>query len=216
MSSNITLLIGTCDKYSFLWDNFVTTCNRYWNIDCKKIFAGETLQVKHKRYHTSMCGRDHWTNIIRKTLDYVETDYTYFILDDYYLLQHINDEVINSGINFLQQNDDANKLVYTDATCAYYTVQHVRDKFYKMLDSSDYLTTTQPAIWKTSFLKDCLFPNMNPWQFEIDGTNLIKGKNNKVYISHTQDIYFNVVNKGQILPKWPFYKQMENLLDFNF
>lgn len=213
--SNITLLIGTCDKYSYLWDNFVTLCNKYWKVkNCKKIFAGENLQVKASGYYTSMCGNDHWTNIIKKTLNVVDTEYVYLILDDYYLLQVIDDKIINDGISFLKKHNDANKLVYTDVTCPYFTVEHVEGNFFKMSDNSDYLTMTQPAIWKTSFLRDCLFPDMNPWQFEIEGTALIKGRDNKVYIQHTHDIYFNVVNKGHILPKWSFYKEMEGLKDF--
>jgi hypothetical protein len=55
---------------------------------------------------------------------------------------------------------------------------------------------------------------MNPWQFEIDGTNMIKGQNNKIYIKHTEDIYFNVVNKGKIIPRWNLFKKIENLQEF--
>ena len=214
MKNNITLLIGTCDKYSYLWDNFVTLCNRYWRVNCDKVFAGETLQVKHKGYYTSMCGKTSWTNIIKKTIKNIKTEYVFFILDDYYFNQPIDEQFISNGINFLKNIDDANKLIYTSAFCEYYNVHHINEKYFKMLDNSDYLTTTQPAIWKTSFLDECLHDNMNPWQFEIDGTNMIKGRNNKIYINHTEDIYFNVVNKGKIIPRWNLFKKIENLQEF--
>jgi hypothetical protein len=215
MKNDITLLIGTCDKYSYLWNNFVTLCNKYWKIDCKKFFAGETLQVKHNGYYTAMCGKTSWTNIIKETLKHIETEYVFFILDDYYFHQTIDENFISDGIKFLKDTNDANKLVYTSAYCEYYTLVHIKDNIFKMHDTSDYLTTTQPAIWKKSFLDECLIQNMNPWQFEIDGTNIIKNKDNKVYLKHTEDIYFNVVNKGRIIPKWNIFKKMENLIDFN-
>jgi hypothetical protein len=214
MKNDITLLIGTCDKYSYLWDNFVNLCNKYWQVNCDKIFAGETLQVKHKGYYTSMCGKTQWSNIIKNTIKNIKTEYVYFVLDDYYFNQTITEKHIEDGINFLKENDDANKLVYTSVYCEYYNLSHVKETFFKMLDNSDYLTTTQPAIWKKTFLDKCLKQNFNPWQFEIEGTNIIKGDNNKVYIKHTEDLYFNVVNKGQIINKWNFFKKMQNLSDF--
>lgn len=214
MNKDITLLIGTCDRYSFLWDNFITLCNRYWNINCDKIFAGENIQVKHKGFYTVMCGNISWSDIIKKSLKYIKTEYVFFVLDDYYFSQHITEDFIKSGIDFMKLHDDANKLIFSSAFCEYYTVKHINGKYFKMLDNSDYLTTTQPSLWKTSFLNQCLIENMNPWQFEIDGTNIIKNKDNKVYIHHMDDIYFNVVNKGYVIPRWNLFKQIENLPEF--
>jgi hypothetical protein len=214
MKNDVTLLIGTCDRYSFLWDNFVKLCNKYWNVDSVKMFAGENLQVKHKGYYTVMCGNISWSDIIKKSLKYITTEYVFFVLDDYYFRQPITEDFIKTGIDFLKANDDANKLAFTSAFCEYYTVQHIGGKYFKMLDNSDYLTTTQPALWKTSFLNECLKESMNPWQFEIDGTSIIKNKTNKVYIHNTEDIYFNVVNKGRIIPEWDSFKKLEKLKDF--
>lgn len=215
MKNDITLLIGTCDRYSFLWDNFVTLCDKYWNVDCQKIFAGETKQVQKKGYYTSMCGRRSWSDIIKITLDYIKTEYVFFILEDCFLHTHITENFIERGISFLKENG-ANKLVYTSAYCEYYNISHYDKNIFKMLDNSDYLTTMQPAIWKTDFLKKCLLSNMNPWQFETDGTNLIKNNDNRIYIYHTDEIYFNVVNKGSIVNRWDLFKKIENLPDFDF
>ena len=215
MEDKITLLIGTCDRYSFLWDNFVELCDRYWNVNCNKIFAGETLQVKKKGYYTAMCGCKPWSNIIKSVLEQIKTKYIFFILDDFYLQKNITETFIKSGIQFLEEHS-ANKLVYTSAYCEYYKISHFKQNVFKMLDDSDYLTTMQPAIWRKDFLKECLKPNMNPWEFEINGTNFIKNNDNKVYIHHTDDIYFNVVNKGNIIERWNLFKKIENLPDFKF
>lgn len=214
MKNDVTLLIGTCDRYSFLWDNFVTLCNKYWNVDCVKMFAGENLQVKHKGYHTVMCGNRNWSDIIKTSLKYIKTEYVFFVLEDYYLNQNITEDFIKIGIDFMKSHDDANKLVFSSAFCEYYSVENISGKYFKMLDISDYLTTTQPALWKTSFLNECLIENMNPWQFEIDGTNIRRNINNKIYIHHMDDIYFNVVNKGRVIPRWDLFKKIENLSDF--
>jgi len=40
---NFTILVGTCEKYSFLWDNFTTLFNKYWDhsIECQKYFLSD-------------------------------------------------------------------------------------------------------------------------------------------------------------------------------
>ena len=213
MKNDVTLLIGTCDRYSFLWDNFVSLCNKYWNVNCDKMFAGETLQVKHKGYYTVLCGNKSWTDIIKESLHHIKTEYVFFILDDYYFSQSISENFIKTGIDFMIENN-ANKLSFSTAFCEYYTVNHIKEKYFKMDDCSEYLTNTQPALWKKSFLDECLVSGMNPWQFEIDGNNIRKNKDNKIYIHHMDDIYFNVVNKGRVIPKWNLFKKIEGLSEF--
>jgi|688.fasta_scaffold578388_2 hypothetical protein len=40
---NITVLIGSCDKYSYLWDNFDFLFKKYCELNTKKILVSETL-----------------------------------------------------------------------------------------------------------------------------------------------------------------------------
>ena len=60
--------------------------------------------------------------------------------------------------------------------------------------SSDYLTSVQPSIWKTSHLKNCMVPGWSPWDFEIKGTELIRNKETDTYlIVRQQKPYWNAV-----------------------
>lgn len=211
--NNITLLVGSCDDYSFLWDNFIKLCNKYWEPQCKKIIVSETLTRGIKDYEFSTTSRDlNWSDRMITAINNIETDFVFFILDDYFLREDISNEFISQSIDFLER-ENGNKLIFTTIPTDIYKLSHIKDDLYKMNDDSDYLTSVQPAIWRKSFLLDCLQKNWNPWQFEIEGTNLIKNQDNKIYLKHKiESIYFNAVRKGKIMSDgWEDFYSKHNL-----
>lgn len=211
--NNVTLLVGGCDDYSFLWDNFIKLCNKYWEPQCKKIIVSETLTRDIDGYQFSTTSKDlNWSDRMIAAINNIETDFVFFILDDYFLRENISNEFISQSIDFLKR-ENGNKLIFTTIPIGSYKLSHIKDDLYKMHDDSDYLTSVQPAIWKKSFLLDCLQKNWNPWQFEIEGTNLIKNQDNKIYLKHkTESIYFNAVRRGKIMSDgWEEFYKKEDL-----
>jgi hypothetical protein len=211
--NNITLLAGSCDDYSFLWDNFIKLCNKYWEPQCKKIIVSETLTRDIDNYEFFTTSKDlNWSDRMIAAINNIETDFIFFILDDYFLRENVSNEFILESIDFLER-ENCNKLIFTTIPAGIYRLSHIKDDLYKMHDDSDYLTSLQPAIWRKSFLLSCLQKNWNPWQFEIDGTNLIKNQDNKIYLKHKMEsIYFNAVRKGKIMSDgWEDFYKKENL-----
>ena len=41
---DLSIVVGSCDKYSFLWDKFTKRFNQYWDVDVelKKFFMKMT------------------------------------------------------------------------------------------------------------------------------------------------------------------------------
>lgn len=211
--NNITLLIGSCDSYSFLWENFIKLCDKYWEPKCKKIIVSENLKYDNNNYEFFTPGANlNWSDRIIAAINNIETDFIFFILDDYFLRETVSNEFIFQSIDFLEK-ENSNKLIFTTIPPNTYTLSHIEDDLYKMNDDSDYLTSVQPAIWRKTFLLKCLRKNWNPWQFEIDGTNLIKNQDNKIYLKHKKEtIYFNAVRRGKIMSDgWQEFYQKENL-----
>jgi len=211
--NNITLLAGSCDDYSFLWDNFIKLCNKYWEPQCKKIIVSETLTRDIDNYEFFTTSKDlNWSDRMIAAINNIETDFIFFILDDYFLREDVSNEFILESIDFLER-ENCNKLIFTTIPTGIYRLSYIKDDLYKMHDDSDYLTSLQPAIWRKSFLLSCLQKNWSPWQFEIDGTNLIKNQNNKIYLKHKMEsIYFNAVRKGKIMSDgWEDFYKKENL-----
>ena len=52
MKNDITLLIGTCDRYDVLWENFMILTDKYFKVDCPKLFVTENKRVPSADYET--------------------------------------------------------------------------------------------------------------------------------------------------------------------
>ena len=88
---------------------------------------------------------------------------------------------------------------------------------YRLSPYSNYLTSMQPSIWKTEHLKNCLHENWSPWQFEINGTNFIKGAEQDTYLMVRQSKpYWNAVRRGlKLCDGWDVIKDKYKLENMN-
>ena len=109
-NKDISVLIGACDKYSILWDNFVTLFNKYWEIDCNKIFVSENYKKDYDGYNFHLPGNLNWSNRIISSLDNIKTEYVFFVLEDYYFTEVLSKEEIEFHLNFMKELS-ANKVI---------------------------------------------------------------------------------------------------------
>jgi hypothetical protein len=217
--NNLTVLIGGYDPYESVWHNFFKLYKKYWHISCKSIFATNQTIRDVENIQFVATGTDIWSNKIIKAIDQIDTKYTFFILDDYFLTEPLTFEEIKLHIDFLEEYN-ANKIML-DYFCRHLTlidpIQYTNRIIYKLSTNSDYLTSVQPSIWKTDYLRQCLHTNWNAWQFEIEGTKKLKGTDSKTYLMvRDTKPYWNAVVKGKkVTTGWDMIKNNENLEDFN-
>lgn len=219
---DITLLIGSCDSYSVLWDNLVILTNRYWLPKCDKIVVSENKDFNYDGYKSIIPGKDSWSNRMLKGLEMINTTYTFFILEDYYFTEYITKEEINIHIEFLKKINGNKVMLESHDARGYlqhdYGVDRLGRKITKLSKYSNYLTSIQPSVWKTEHLKSCMKKDWGPWEFETKGTDLIRGKEDNTYmIQRPKKPYWNAVRKGMKLSLgWEKIKQQEKLKEFDF
>ncbi|NCF42131.1 MAG: hypothetical protein GWP32_04475 [Bacteroidetes bacterium] len=196
---NLDTIIMSCDKYSFLWKNFTKMFNRYCKLDCNTFLISESKTEELKGINIINTGQLTWTEMLRHAIEKVEKDYIFLLLDDYLLTENISDEEINLHLNFLLEHD-SNKIMI-DRHSIFYRYESLipyHDRTCLKFDiNSSYLLSTQPSIWKKSFLQSVLDEKLDPWQFETYKTKTIRGKENKLFLMlREKSIYFNAFNKG--------------------
>lgn len=216
---DITLLIGTCDSYSILWDNFVVLADKYFKVNCNKYFVTENKITEYKGYKTIIPGNLPWSDRMLYALNTINTKYTLFVLEDYYFTEPLDESEISMHIDFME-SVNANKAMLEIKCNRAYNLDHygytnTNKEICKLNANSDYLTSVQPSIWKTAHLKNCMVPGWSPWDFEIKGTELIRNKETDTYlIVRQQKPYWNAVRKGMKLSEgWADIKARENLKD---
>ena len=184
MKNDITLLVGTCDRYDVLWENFMILTDKYFKVDCPRIFVTEDKRVPSADYDTHYGRKLPWSNRMFSALDAIKTKYVFLLLDDYYLRETVTEEDISTYINFLE-SVEGNKMMiapydnenaYTLHDMTYY------DKYFKLTDDSKYQTAIMPSIIRTDWFKNSLIPNQHIWAVETEGNLAIKGKDNGIYM----------------------------------
>jgi len=219
---DVSLVIGTCDSYDFLWDNFKTLEERYLPFKkCPRIAFTETKDFG-EGYITSN-SKGPWSNRLLAALEKVETEYTFFVLEDYFFTKHISEQDIDT-IVYVLDSLKKDKFMLATALRHYHLHNYLdipkMDLFgtaFFQHPESPYLTSIQPAVWRTSYLKSVVKEDWTPWDLEVEGSKDAQhvGAGNMVY--HVDDFYFNAVRKGCTLsPGWEEVKEKEDLPELMF
>jgi hypothetical protein len=194
---NISVLIGTCDSYSPLWKNFDILFQRYWQLKTKNILVSETITFENELYQTITPGQMQWGERMLLGLDQIDTEYTFFILDDYYLTETFSPEFVQNHIDILEQYGAQKIMMDIDYGEPVYYLDHIQDDLYKFKNHSDYLNSVQPSIWKTDYLKTVLKPGYSPWNFEVEGNAFTQTLHPLILLKKRIDhMYFNFVRIG--------------------
>lgn len=210
---NLTVLIGSCDSYSPLWKNFDILFRRYWQLPTKNIIVSETELFDNEHYTTLTPGFKPWGQRILEALQTVDTEYVFFILDDYYLTEPFSEEFMQAHIAILEEYNAVKIMPDIDYGEPIYRLDHIKDDLYSFRMDSDYLNSIQPAIWKVDYLKQVLKPEYSPWDFEIRGNDFTRTLNPIILLkARPTHMYFNFVRiGGRISDGWEELYIKENL-----
>jgi len=210
---NVSVLIGSCDAYSPLWTNFDILFRRYWKLNTKNILVSETLPFDNEHYTTLLPGNLQWGERMLKGLEEIDTEYTVFLLDDYYLTEPFTQEFVEQHISILEECNAQKIMMDIDYGEPVYYLEHLKDDLYKFKPHSDYLNSVQPSIWKTDYLREVMKPTYSPWQFEVEGNNFTKTLNPTILLkARPEHMYFNFVRiGGRVSEGWEDLYIKENL-----
>jgi hypothetical protein len=215
MKDSLTILVGTCDAYSPIWNNFDILLKRYWDIECDIIVVSETKSMPGDNYINVLPGAGlPWGYRMLCGIDQIKTRYTCFILDDYYMTSKITNDFMQTHIDLMQQYS-ADKIMFEIVTdWVEYKLDHIKDSLYKLKSDSLYLNSVQPSIWKTDFLKTVMKPEYSPWEFELKGNEFTSNLNPTILLNAVPErIYFNFMRSGfKKEDGWEIIFKRENLV----
>lgn len=192
---NISLLVCSCDLYNPVVENFNILLDRYWKIDCPKIFCGETIGGGEE-YENALPGAGAWGMRMLAALEKINTEYLIVFCEDYWLSKKIDEKFIQSHIDTLESHN-AVKIV-TDIVYPYpeYTLNPISNNLWEFDKTSKYQTTIQPGIVRTDYFKQLLRPEYTAWDLELLGNETWKELGGKVLLSEQERIYFNAFRAG--------------------
>lgn len=182
MKDRISLLISSCDKYQYLWENLIKLEEKYLPFKkegCDRFGVSESVPFEHG--YISVCTDNaEWTDRLLAAVREVKTPYVLLSLDDFYPKQEMTSLQLDLNLQLMEkQNADKLFWVYQhpphkDVWGKYYTPEWTDNDevfgFYGVAKPNvSYKNSVQPGIWRTDYLKDVLEFNKgkNPWDFEV-------------------------------------------------
>lgn len=210
---NLSLLVGSCDKYDFIWDKFFTLFDKYWdhNININKYFITENKPANHKDFKSLCVGKYIWTKFAALAVEQVDTDYILWMQDDYFLRKTINLDQFKYYMYFVESND-VDRLGIHDHSYLYRYARSTNEMF-RLAQYSLYTLSLQASIWNRKFLLSLLKEkDETNWQFEIDGTVRLNKAKHKIYINvQNPSWYQEALKKGSFTKEYFDICKEENL-----
>ncbi len=201
----MTMLVLSCNQFSDLWDGQIKLLERNWpdrEIDTYIVTDAHTDKQYPDIKILNIENGAEWSERLSAALEYVQTDYVFITLDDYYLIKKVNDRQIQDLLDMMEKEKiDYIRLFCRPKRATKQELQGYR-KIYKVDNSCDYSVNLYSGIWRREFIKSCIRTPMNAWKFEVSlhkraeeyGANCVVSLNNEYEI-------LDVVRKGKLLHK---------------
>lgn len=176
MADRCTLLVNSCDAYEDLWVPFFTILTHRWkelpypivlNTESKS-FSFPNLDIRTFQLYDEK-DRVPWGARFIKTLQHIDTEYVLCMLDDFFLLEDVEQARIDECMRWMDA--DHNIAVFS----FWRTRQpNIRDNRYphfeKRPQNGKYRFNCQAALWRRDKLLQYIRPHESPWEWEIYGS----------------------------------------------
>lgn len=221
ISKKISVLIGTCDKYEPIWKNFQICFNKTWVHETNNIFVTESKtvpQYTNTKFASIQSSKSTWALRMLDGLSACNTDYIFFILDDYLFTYSYSKQDLLDYLSFMEAYSINRLQISPSGFQSYKSIHGIDKKYLQIPNYSLYGISLQPSIWRKDYILKMLLPEYSPWDFEIKGSNSINldDKNHNIFIdSSLQNVYFNAIRKGFVKTEgWDLFRSLNGLEDF--
>lgn len=164
----VALMITSCDAYSECWGPMILSLDKYWP-DCRYpryIVTNyqDDKEIKNTTFVKIGDDNKSWCTLAKKGLEVIEADYIIFFQEDYWLSKTVNNDAIQSHIDYMIKNNVDYLKICKDVLRDEY---RIGETIYcdNPLDIR-YALNTAMAIWKTSSISPLLIEGWSGWEFE--------------------------------------------------
>lgn len=199
---SLQVVVPTCNKYVVLMPGFFHQWQKYcgWAgmVVCETI--APELPPGWSFFKTGYDTEEKsWAGNLKMALEHVYEELVLLVLDDYWLTKQADTKRIQGLRNAMMTNQTIDKVDLTNDRIGF-PHEPFGEHCVRSLQDAPYLTSTQAAIWRKSFLRKCLInPAWSPWQFELLGNPYIQAMEHKILGFRVPVMHYaNVMLKGQI------------------
>lgn len=205
MTAKVTMLILSCDKFSDLWSGHVALLEQNWGDRNMKTYIVSDIQNEMKLPGVEViCAGENveWSDRLRYALKFVDSEYVFVTLDDYYLIKRVNNQQMEELVSLMDRaNVDYIRLFPRPKRASKEVFQSIK-KIRRVDTSCDYSVNLYSGFWKKAFLESCIRTPQNAWRFEVSLHKRAMEYNATCLVSARGEFkILDVVRKGKLLRK---------------
>jgi hypothetical protein len=170
-SADCSLLVVSCDKYADAWPMFFHLLWKMWP-DCPfPVFLGtNSLSYADSRITMIHIGEDRsWCDNLQVMLARIETPYVLVMLDDYFILETVDNQRIVETLGAVKKLNGAYAILNATMPPPDRLIEE-----YPWLGEMDpgfpYRCSLNPAFWRRDVLSELLMTGESCWDFEHFGS----------------------------------------------
>ena len=232
MKNNCTMLVCSCDTYEDTWEPFFKSLKKYWknfNMDIVLNTESKDYKIEGLNIKTFNLFKDKkvpWGERLIEHLNRIDTEYIFFMLDDFFICENVNEKMINDCFKWMDENNNI-------AVFSFHRVEdsnNIKSDKYNNFElrprNGEYRLNCQAAIWRRKDLIKYIKKNESPWDFEIYGSIRSRKYKEEFYTlcpGVKEPINYNMVEDGTgiVRGKWvesivvPLFKEIDVKIDFS-
>lgn len=170
-----TLLLSTYDGGEDLWDGFFKALSIQWpEFDMPIVINTETKNYSNENFNISVINSGRktipWGKRIKNVLQKIETEYVLLFLEDYWLVERVDNDYFEKTLNWLDENKDV-------STFSFYPCmpgENIKDKRFERMerrpDKCKYKFNCQVSLWRREDLIRYIRNHESPWEWEMYGS----------------------------------------------
>ena len=213
----MNILISSYYKSYDIWHITNYFLKKNWDDDNLKIYLGANGENKKEYCPENWIyinkGEDRsFSQSLKSYLEEIEEEYFILMLDDFLILEKVNNDLINKAFEFIREKKGVYLRLVPNPKGDFKI-----DKYFSKIDVKNkvpYITSLQMAIWKKDFLIKLLEYDFNPWEFEVKAGKTKEALENsdKFFVTNFAFVkYTHFVEKGKFYPFIKELIQKENL-----
>ncbi len=206
MIENLTLLIHSCGAYSDLWSGQIEMLNRHWgNRNIRTVILTDTNPMNYSfdgvEIFCAGKGKE-ITDRLKAFLPSVTTDFVFVSLDDYYLMNDVDNSRISYLVNFMVRTGFDYMRLFNIPKHGQKIAEGIYDVGIYRKHSNYYVNLYQ-GIWRKSFIEQTIEgQSLNAWQYEVSLTPYAVKHNIKCAMTKGKEYQIlDVIRKGKVLHK---------------
>lgn len=220
LKNKVTCLIFSCDKFSDLWDGNIKLFNENWPDRDFETFIVTDMPTERRIPGVGIiaAGVDmEWSDRLKYALQYVKTDYVFVTLDDYFLIEKVDNQKMEDYLSLMVEGRYDYLRFYPHPKKATREELAGHKGIYNVDTACIYSVNLYSCYWKKDFLEFTVREPKNAWLFEVSLSQLAEEYGAKCLCSYNNDyLILDVVRKGKILHNaHRYFKKHPNIYNGN-